>query len=736
MSIDNVTERSISSRSSDTSSSSARLDRSLRLAAETAGTSGIESDDDDDDDFSFVAPNHEIIGAFKPWVKKGNNTEFDAENMSSRFDQENVNPFNESQRRTSKAGVADESDMSMDITKSVGRIIPNDINHTPSNLAVVTPENESLENTVGHVQQLTSPSKDFDQDSEPNDDEEMTMEFTSVFGGVIGKDSNNNDNNQRYPEQPHYPSLYDPEETHSEAEEEDMDMTSAVGGILPPIEEHTEPSDNETMGMEMTNAIGKILPPFKMSRSRTSGLLDLSAVPDRLSSSPFQENTVPSPPKPALPQHSTITASENGSPLPARTRRSMNSRASSSPRKSYSRQSTPVRSPSTPVKQLSSRAPGPSTPTTPQGSPPTPRSATASPSKRSISHPSHVQVKSTPVSIFKQDQKTGQSTPSFVFRARGSRSSLSGYGIDKEGLGSPRVAEILDRRRSIGEDAQDFIPQPSSSRGVRFEDPRKLDEEVTAETQESGQESVSAGGVSFQEPEKDTTMNLRDMISSLTPKKNKFKGRKSLHVGAAKGLLGKRPVELDIEDEEEDPTPKRLRGREASPVKSIRLPAPPSKVETVGRTGRLSMRRMSPTTQVSTTPKQPYPFKEIHGTTTPRTPPLPEPSEEHGPEQEGFIPDDPEIKPIQLSEFLDMTRIHFMELTTTKRRHTLAPDSEQKRLIEDSRHGTPKEISFQDCVAAGFCTVPMLELYQHVSIIDLLPHFHLSANHHLVLPGT
>jgi kinetochore protein Spc7/SPC105 len=53
-----------------------------------------------------------------------------------------------------------------------------------------------------------------------------------------------------------------------------------------------------------------------------------------------------------------------------------------------------------------------------------------------------------------------------------------------------------------------------------------------------------------------------------------------------------------------------------------------------------------------------------------------------------------------------------MELTTTKRRHTVAPGA-----IKDSAFATDADddISLERCVVAGACTVPMLELFQHVS---------------------
>lgn len=63
---------------------------------------------------------------------------------------------------------------------------------------------------------------------------------------------------------------------------------------------------------------------------------------------------------------------------------------------------------------------------------------------------------------------------------------------------------------------------------------------------------------------------------------------------------------------------------------------------------------------------------------------------------------------IHLQDFLNMTSIRFMELTTTKRRHTQAPDAFKDGLLDGEEN-----FSLERCVVAGACTVPMLELYQH-----------------------
>lgn len=311
---------------------------------------------------------------------------------------------------------------------------------------------------------------------------------------------------------------------------------------------------------------------------------------------------------------------------------------------------------------------------------------------------------------------TGESTPQFILRPQRRRSS--GVGIDKEGLGSPRVAAMLDKRRSIGEETPQFVPQEQPKQGVRFEDPLRLQEEVDQEREE--EENREDGHIPPLHPsqsnEKGAASSLRDLISSLTPKKNIFRGRKSLHVGSAMGLLGKRPRELDQSDEEDEDeeSPKRLKGRQVSPVKGIKLAPPPSKDETVGRSrSPLPMSFESPT-KGSTTPTQGPKSAMVMS-------PVKDASGSFGSAVEFETVDEEITKdesqdmsgPIQLQDFLNMTNIHFMELTTTKRRHTIAPGSATKKAKRRSSEIGPRVATFEDGVAAGFCTVPMLELYQH-----------------------
>ncbi|EAS29299.3 chromosome segregation protein [Coccidioides immitis RS] len=726
MSLDNATGRSMMSAHSDgsTTDSSARLDRSLRLAAQIAGSNGI--DRDDNEDFSMEYAKHEIAGAFKPWIKKGtNHSEFDAEDLSSRLDQENVNPFRRSSNYPQHhRGVEEEEEedddddanydeTGMDLTKPIGGILSKPHQQSPvgyeSNMdrrtsgATTHLGEQTMEftNVVGGIDRNLSPSRELSGDSDIAEDEEMTMEFTSVFGGVLKKHIAQHENSTVNKEQSPQTEEQGDQSIYPDLTEMDMEMTGAVGGILPPIEEQTEPLEDETIGMEMTNAVGKILPSLRPSKQGD----DSDPEP---ASSPFQENIVPSPAKPSTPLRITSVPFQDESPslshihLKPKRSRSSGARSSTTPTKPISRQTTPVKRMPSPSKSKSPHVIRSTTPATPTTTSP-PHKGHLSPKK--VSKPDTQQPTLKPGSIFQH----GQSTPKIVLQAR--RRSPSGLGIDKEGLGSPRVADILDRRRSIGEDAQTFTPTIKPSRGVRFNDPHKLEEEAKKEQQHEGQQNTAV--TASPRIDRDTGLNIREMISSLTPKKNKLKGRKSLHVGAAKGLLGKRPIELDMEDDDEDNATKRLRARESSPVKNIKLPAPPSKAETVGKVSRLSLRNSteSPAKANGTTPKsQPHcnvADLSVRGNVN---------SQDLALDREVVDmhanPQSTEFKPLQLSEFLKMTNIHFMELNTTKRRHTIAPDAEKRRITEVDGQVT-ENISLEDCVAAGFCTIPMLELYQH-----------------------
>jgi kinetochore protein Spc7/SPC105 len=750
----NMSMASVNSGSS--TASNTRLEEALRLAARQAGTQGIEFDEHGGE---VAEEEEEVVASFAPWAKKSG-----IQNLESEQDQENVNPFSPA----FKAGAPPEEEeedeemtmdmthavggiipaqqpvddeMSMDVTRAFGGIITNETSKPPATRRKSMASNRrqsTRRRSSGEASTLDDATMDLtmaiggiqplQDETVSKDDEDMTMEFTSVVGGVLSQFN-----------QPAKPGRRQSmarqtkrgrESLDSSAGDETMDMTVAIGGIMPSITEAYTAEQDVTMGMEMTTALGGILPPQRSTGSRSQAKKVMEIETD-LGSSPFQaEVLAKSPPKVAAATHTV--ASETGSPSLAAfrgkgLRRSGDARQSTTPKSRLSNGGTPIKKPATPSKQLT---PQPPRPTTPGKTPPskTVVMRTSSPKRlftEEIKASASKKV-TTPNKLFQKDKTTGIATPSFVLTPQPRRSS--GIGLDKTGLGSPRVAALLDRRGSIGDQAKSFVPSQLEqiAQGVRFDDPRAMEEEIDRERE---QDEDRENGRKIMEREADqveeenATLNLKELIQTMTPKKKPLRGRKSLHVGAAKGILGKRPAELDEDDEDEDNSGvKRLKNHQGSPVKNVKLQAPPTKTETTtGRMTRAARKSLddamnssiTPTTRTSperakvTTPRHQGRFKDVEAQS---------PAKHIGPPSEKEPVENPEVDEeslgddrIQLQDFLNMTSIRFMELTTTKRRHTMAPKASEKAPGDD------KPVSLEDCVAAGAATIPMLELFQHVS---------------------
>ncbi|KAJ6171934.1 hypothetical protein N7470_001001 [Penicillium chermesinum] len=709
MSMDDMTSHTVSSMQSEATSStsaSAKLNEALRQAAREAGTQAL---DEEYGEMSMEIAGDEITGAFQPWIKKGQNREW--EDLSSRVDQENVDPSAKASvpNDPESDGIDEDEELSMDVTNAIGRILGNPSGRRQSTIrrkssgqeTIYDDQTMEMTTTVGGISQMNSAQPDFEDNED--EDEGMTMEFTAAVGGLLNKAP------------PSITQAAEPASPPSKSDGIDVEEDNGSDGA---------------MDMEITGAVGGILPSgFKgQDKGQAKRLMELEVDSGQLNSSPFQESVQPSPVKsPAkspLSFHVAAVASENGSPSLANVRRSSRRSsvmsASSMPGtpQSATRKRSPSKKPSTPSKQSTPQL----KPTIPSKTPPSAnvsyRSASPKQLFRSEIQKSAERRKSLRQSIFEQNAATGQSTPRIVLQPREGRRS-SGLGIDKEGIGSSKVAALLDQRPSLGENTPHFVPKEPSRAGVRFEDPLKM--QADEERARAEEELREDGHI---QPDGEGPSSLRDKISSLSPKKNKIGSRKSLHVGAARGILGKRPAELDLDEEEAENSPKRLRGHDVSPVKGVRLPGPTTSHATTRRPTRSPARRARSSSPLkgSTTPTQPprsasetatTPLKEgidaLHLASDPQQP------EQEEEEENNSIQDAPEVEPIQLQEFLNMTNIHFMELTTTKRRHTTAPSSATKRLTRSSGDKLLKsgKATFDDCVAAGFCTVPMLELYQH-----------------------
>ncbi|KAI4106981.1 MAG: hypothetical protein L6R37_001874 [Teloschistes peruensis] len=770
---EDTTSRSVlSARSSGGSntSSSGRLDEALRQAAKQAGTQGIEYDEHGE--ITMEMADDEVTNAFQPWMRKGNYVPQIVGNPSALQDQENINPFSpDFGSSVHFQAENDDGEGTMDITQAAGSILSGlqksqaspenprrrsgiavqrqgSGNRRRSSGASSMHEDETMDLTtaIGGIQNTAikssgsqTPNPHYPQSDD--DDEELTMDFTTVLGGVLGGGANQHSNADRQNRR---------ESFASSTNDEDMDITFAAGGILSSITERTEPFEDRTMEMDVTQAIGTILPQQADASEKTRAkiLMERETDTGQLPMDPFFDGPSSAPRAAALDTSAVIfkpsntRTSETGSPMKgnlagvASFQTSMSARHSRTPSKG-SRQVTPMKV-STPTKQVTPQIGR--RPTTPGKTPPSKNIAMRSASPKKLFAAAKSAAITSPKatnkgSVFNGNGGIGAATPNIVLKPKRRRSS--GLGVDKEGLGSPRVTELLDRRGSIHQSAQSFVPNLKAPAAVRFEDPRMMERQIDQERAEDERRENGRGILQTEadsqdtEEQRDVTANLKDKIESLTPQKKKARPRKSLHVGAAKGILGKRPAELDDEEDEDNTTLDRLQGREGSPVKKIKLPAPPSKNEMTRRNlrpARVSLLETMGNARVTTPSMRASPIKGARATTPQGQPRFKNMDNEINTEnpmtsfgekleaENPVIAELPEAEDrIHLQDFLNMTSIRFMELTTTKRRVTVAPavfDSEREASTRSDLTGADAEL--EKAIIAGACTVPMLELYQHV----------------------
>lgn len=661
-----------------------------------------------------------------------------------------------------------DEDMSMDVTKVLGGILAmgkpstirrQSVRHVPPPAPQDDDDDDggaTMEFTmaVGGIKSSAPRTSGGSTDLEGMED--MSMEITTAIGAVLPTFKAKG----RSPAQNRRRSMAPRKRPAEEEDDGAMDMTTAVGRILPTVYKEDEEEDEDvgmdmTMGMEMTTAIGGILKPAHhaqvghvaktarddyadelglpqpavISRSPSPKRSPRRAVPtvadgtdspaSTARSSGAQRTslragtTTPKSASPKKPKAGVTAATKTATPSKTQTK------TASSPTRASSRTPSPAKA-AAPTVRTPTRTPSPAKMMNPPSSSPM-RNASPSP-VRNAKSPTNAKT-TTPrsamksrLSLFLQNPETGATTPRVVLSPN--RRTLSGVGADRPGLGSPRISEILDRRESIGDASASFSPIPVAlpRKGVSFEDPRAMAAEVDQERKEE-EDRENARKVLEREADGDITGSLRDMISALSPVKPprpQFKGRKSLAVGSGKGLLGKRPVELDEDDEDErQDGVKRLKGLQGSPVKNVKLASPPSREETMtGRQMRAAIREDTTTPSISLSPKKARSpenkgrFRSVDDQPT-ATLDLATTASVSEAEIERAADEDR----IHLQDFLNMTSIRFMELNTTKRRHTIAPTQARGSGVVDPKD----EMRLERCVVAGACTVPMLELFQHVS---------------------
>ncbi|POS86671.1 hypothetical protein EPUL_001105 [Erysiphe pulchra] len=752
----------VSKKSRESTNSSLELDKALRQAASQAGTQGIDYDENYE---SSRVEEMEMVIPSSSWFKKnslgGVDLQCKIENKTPSLQTSKINPQEKLKVGEEKSLVEEIStdrlipshkpieneEMSMDVTRALGRIINNGASQFGHQSEVVT-ENHHIE-----LPEITT----------SNVSEGETMDITVGLGGIqpaqdecIGKPNQERtkkvgaecvvssldlripDSKGKSEDFSHKLISKTRESFYSSLGEEPMDVTKALGGIISSVDSDQDTamdvttalggiissvdSDQDT-AMDVTTAFGGIIKSTELDQDTiTKAKNSFSAQVNYEKSQAKQTRNLETKKKSKINCVNYSSKIENGSPSLNVThgkasKRNSDLRISKNPRHKK------IEDGNTPVK----KTPTPSKNSTPLLAPPILHAqvSPSSPQKRlynsKIMAPASSAVSNenptTPKNKSPGGKNLGFPIPNLTLTAKSRHAS--GIGFDKIGLGSPRVAELLDRRDSIGNNASSFIlgELVGAPLGNGLKDPRLIEQEINNEREEEArhiEENYPRHRTEVSFKESNATSNLKEMIQSLTPKKNPIRGRKSLHVGAAVGLLGKRPVELDETDDTDDfEGTKRLKTHQGSPVKNVKLQAPPSKIETTsGRAIQALQNGVKNLASDSVFTKKDFNSNEKKPTDLKYQSPKKKDLQQNvlrtsaiDTEVEQKCPKDQRI---QLQEFLNMTSIRFMELTTTKRRHTIAPKSALKN------NGTEeKEISREDCVAAGAATIPMLELFQH-----------------------
>lgn len=577
----------------DSSQSSARLDAALREAANQATTQRLDLDDEDEDengDMTMDIAQDEITSAFKPWAKKSFVTEYDKENASPAF----------SPART----VAEDDDMSMDITRAVGRIIPQD------------QQQKQQQQEQEQEQQPDNASSDIDED--------MTMDLTMPLGSIRAMVANAPANRRKSlkrrismleasqgspakrPTDRRASLRQRLQSQENVSEDATMDLTMAIGGIVRgPVPASTGGASIETpvedATMDFTLAMGNI----KNNQSPVQIEEDMQdeEVEDEDLSMEFTKIVGPGIKRSIL---ASATPEKSADATPTPTGKTPTPQKLSAKKSPGRRRSSILRSEAEAVPEVLKDI-TPSTsgdvvyPTLDPGTPEIVR-------QKDIEEiePSPF-VRRTPLSASKE--KESIATPT----------SQKGTGTPKAIPDDPLAAPILNRRRS-------------SLSAVQF----------------------SPLGAPREEPVLKSTSLLSNSIKLLsTPRKQ------SLMSPVKRGM-----------------TPKKAQTPQKQPTPKQKTPTP---------------KKASPRKSMS--PRKRVVFGE---------------QEQEEPEAEESVAEDfSEVERISLQDFLDMTKIRFMDLSTTKRRHTAAPSAFHDVEVEE------KEESLDRFVVAGACTLPEYELYQH-----------------------
>lgn len=729
MSLDMGDDTLLSNESEGSTSSSARLERNLREAANAAGTRGIEYDEFGDQSMEIAG--EEVTNAFKPWAQRQADEE-DEPVHSAAMDQENVNPFSPA-FQASMAKVLrpqpsmireeeeeeDDEDMSMDVTRAVGGIVQGR-RADPESSPMVEDGTMDFTQAVGKINNTTqaqSPTKNGQKRRRSTTEAgspgftaaqetkrrrsslarssmgDETMDLTIAMGGIQDSGSPTKADRRRSVAKRRSSGVA------SEAEDFTMDFTRPVGGIQAPNPEDDEASgEDEDLSMELTTAFGGVKAAGKATaepRPATPQEQFSPMAATEVNTTPgdqqrFREVPDSGPRKsltPVLQKQANKSAEKSAS---SKKSSSAKSRRSSSPVKS-----SPATK-ETQVKQLRlTRSASKEAQTgTPKGSPL--KNEMSYPDLPALDEPVAHQD-STPVNSPRH--RSAEATNSALRRqldAQLQEAELSPT-VEKKQRSSP-VKHAPSPAR-VGSLQRTESPQRKSASPEKTGTPREATPQST---------TPLAATPKSPTPKPATPRSIRSSKSA-TPKTASPKKTTAVKDATPKPTTPQENQVPTVRTPQQG-TPSANGSPDAALKESMRLA---DSIKLMSTPRKETLKALTP--KKHTPKKHPSPMKRPTpaGKPTPSTrssakkPPTKQLSD-------NIFSMEPAIekKQVRLQEFLDAANIRFMDLTTTKRRMTTAP-TPSKRRRSTAEHDAQSDITLESAVVAAACTEPEKELFSH-----------------------
>jgi len=758
MSLDMGDNSLLSTTDSDAStSSSARLERNLREAANTAGTRGIEYDEayeEDLDDESMEIAGDEVTNAFRPWAQRHADEE-DEPVLSAALDQENVNPFSPAFQASAAAMLKprystieeegeeeeedDDQDMSMDVTRAVGGILQartNNLESSPmdgdgtmeftqvvgkinGNTQAQSPTRSAKKRRMSTTE-AGSPGFSVVQQSKRRRSSvarssmgDETMDLTMAIGGVQESGSPAKTDRRRSVARRRSSGVA------SEADEATMDFTQAIGGIHGSKRESLHSmGEDEDLSMELTVAFGGVQ---AAERAAAAELPSTPQEPGSPAALAVAANTTPKDQerfrdvpdsgarKSLTPVLQKEASRSEEKPASAKSS-SVRTRKSSSPAKS-----SPVRQKAE-VKQL--RLTRSATKENPVALP------KGSPLKNEVSYP---ELPSLDVPILQKDSTPQQSPLVQEAEQVGGESRAQLFAVLQDPQPSPSVEKQL-RSTPVKHTAKVETSLVSASPQRKSQSPRKA---LTPKVATPEPLSTKAATPKSSTPKVATPKVATPKASTpktVTPKATTPKSGKNADSTTPKTASAKKQIAQTLHASANPSTPQETQGtlEHVNPVQEITpraRAAPEGSLKDVTRLAD-SIKLMSTPrkeTLKALTPKKHTPKKQVSPMKRPTPAGKPTPKTRSGAQKspaqqlsEDIFNLQPAVEKqqVRLQDFLDAASIRFMDLTTTKRRMTYAP-TPSKRRRSNADESAETEVTLESAVVAAACTEPEKELFSH-----------------------